>query len=92
MPFKIGDKIDDSLSMYLADLYTVSANLAGIPAISVPAGFSKNELPIGVHLQAPHFHESTLLRLAHAIQTYTDYHQRIPPLVTRNSGTGLCDQ
>lgn len=59
--FKIGDKINDPISMYLSDLYTASANLAGIPAINIPAGFNRNGLPIGLQLQTPHFKEEELL-------------------------------
>ena len=58
--FPIGDKVDDPLAMYLSDIYTISANLAGIPAISIP--LPTDGLPIGLHLQAPTFGESSLLR------------------------------
>ena len=60
--FKIGERIDDPLAMYLFDLYTVSTNLAGIGGISIPCGFSSAGLPIGLHLQAPPFEEERLLR------------------------------
>jgi len=59
LPFKIGEKINDPLSMYLADIYTVSVNLAGLPAISIPCG-SADELPVGLQLIAPAFEEETL--------------------------------
>ena len=65
--FRIGEKTDDPLAMYLSDIYTISANLAGIPAISVPAGRSENGLPLAVQFQAPPFEESRLLRLADAV-------------------------
>jgi len=65
--FKFGDKTDDPIKMYLSDFFTVSANLAGIPAISIPAGEAKNGLPIGMQLQAPHFQEGELLKLAKQI-------------------------
>jgi len=74
--FKIGEKVDDPLSMYLGDLYTVSANLAGIGAISIPCGFSEQQLPIGLQLQAPPFEEERLLRGAHMFQQETDWHLR----------------
>ena len=64
-PFKIAEKIDDPLAMYLSDIYTVTANLAGIPALSVPCGFTSNGLPVGLQILGNHFQESTILRLAH---------------------------
>jgi aspartyl-tRNA(Asn)/glutamyl-tRNA(Gln) amidotransferase subunit A len=66
--FKLGEKVDDPLSMYLADIFTVTADLAGIPGISVPCGKSKQGLPIGLQLLGRHFDEGTLLRLAHAYE------------------------
>jgi aspartyl-tRNA(Asn)/glutamyl-tRNA(Gln) amidotransferase subunit A len=78
--FKIGDKIDDPLAMYLFDLYTVSTNLAGIGGISIPCGFSSHGLPIGLHLQAPPFQEERLLRGAHMFQQATDWHTQKPVL------------
>jgi aspartyl-tRNA(Asn)/glutamyl-tRNA(Gln) amidotransferase subunit A len=67
--FNIGEKCDDPLQMYLTDIYTVSANLAGIPAISVPCGTDKG-MPIGAQFMAPHWREDTLLRLAYKTQEY----------------------
>jgi len=78
--FKIGEKIDDPLAMYLYDLYTVSTNLAGIAGMSIPCGFSSAGLPIGLHLQAPPFAEERLLRGAAMFQRATDWHTRQPPL------------
>jgi len=78
--YKIGEKIDDPLSMYLFDLYTVSTNLAGIAGISIPCGFSSGGLPIGLHLQAPPFEEERLLRGAHMFQQATDWHKQRPRL------------
>jgi aspartyl-tRNA(Asn)/glutamyl-tRNA(Gln) amidotransferase subunit A len=78
--FPIGDKTDDPLAMYLGDLFTVGANLAGIAGLSMPSGFSPAGLPIGIHLQGPAFSEPTLLRAAHMYQTVTDWHTRRPPL------------
>jgi aspartyl-tRNA(Asn)/glutamyl-tRNA(Gln) amidotransferase subunit A len=66
--------------MYLVDLYTVSANLAGVGGIAFPCGFSKTGLPIGLQLQAPPLDEDRLLRAAHMFQTATDWHTRKPPL------------
>jgi aspartyl-tRNA(Asn)/glutamyl-tRNA(Gln) amidotransferase subunit A len=75
--FKLGDKVDDPITMYLNDIYTIGANLAGLPAISVPCGFV-DELPIGLHLVGTHFAESTLLRCAHQYQQQTDWHTACP--------------
>jgi len=66
--FKLGEKANDPLAMYLADIYTVTANLAGIPGISVPCGENQQHLPIGLQLLGRHFDESTLLRVAHAYE------------------------
>jgi aspartyl-tRNA(Asn)/glutamyl-tRNA(Gln) amidotransferase subunit A len=67
--FKFGEKVDDPLAMYLNDIYTVTANLAGIPGISVPCGLSSEGLPIGLQLLGPYWSEARLLQLAHAYQT-----------------------
>jgi aspartyl-tRNA(Asn)/glutamyl-tRNA(Gln) amidotransferase subunit A len=75
--FKLGDKVDDPITMYLNDIYTIGANLAGLPAISVPCGFV-DDLPIGLHLVGTHFAESTLLRCAHQYQQRTDWHTACP--------------
>jgi aspartyl-tRNA(Asn)/glutamyl-tRNA(Gln) amidotransferase subunit A len=66
--FKLGEKLDDPLAMYLADIYTVTANLAGIPGISVPCGATRNGLPIGLQIFGRHFDEATVLRAAHAFE------------------------
>jgi aspartyl-tRNA(Asn)/glutamyl-tRNA(Gln) amidotransferase subunit A len=66
--FKLGEKANDPLAMYLADIYTVTADLAGIPGISIPCGATKENLPIGLQILGKHFDESTLLRLAHAYE------------------------
>jgi aspartyl-tRNA(Asn)/glutamyl-tRNA(Gln) amidotransferase subunit A len=66
--FKLGEKANDPLAMYLADIYTVTADLAGIPGISIPCGATKESLPIGLQILGKHFDESTLLRLAHAYE------------------------
>jgi aspartyl-tRNA(Asn)/glutamyl-tRNA(Gln) amidotransferase subunit A len=64
--FKLGEKVDDPLAMYLADIYTVTADLAGIPGISVPCGETREKLPIGLQILGRHFDESTILRVAQA--------------------------
>ena len=79
-PFKLGEKTDDPLQMYLADVFTVSANLAGLPGVSVPCGFSIEGLPIGFQLTGRMFDEATLLRVADAYERVTDWHHRSPAL------------
>jgi aspartyl-tRNA(Asn)/glutamyl-tRNA(Gln) amidotransferase subunit A len=77
--FKIGDKIDDPLQMYLADVYTIAANLAGVPAISLPCGFDCEGLPIGLQIMSPAFSEEKLLRIGRMFEKNTDHHKkRIP--------------
>jgi aspartyl-tRNA(Asn)/glutamyl-tRNA(Gln) amidotransferase subunit A len=66
--FKLGEKVDDPVAMYLADIYTVTADLAGVPGISVPCGHSREGLPIGVQILGRHFDEATILRIGHAIE------------------------
>lgn len=75
--FKIGEKIADPIQNYLADVFTVAANLAGLPALSIPAGFD-NQLPIGMQLMGKHFSESHLLHLAHHYQQHTSWHLTSP--------------
>ncbi|MEX0824826.1 MAG: Asp-tRNA(Asn)/Glu-tRNA(Gln) amidotransferase subunit GatA [Pirellulaceae bacterium] len=77
-PFGLGEKIDDPLQMYLCDLFTVGANLAGIPGLSMPAGLTSQGLPLAVQLQAPPLEEAHLLRAGAAFQAATDHHQRRP--------------
>jgi aspartyl-tRNA(Asn)/glutamyl-tRNA(Gln) amidotransferase subunit A len=76
--YGIGEKTDDPLAMYLGDLYTVSANLAGICGISIPCGFTSAGMPIGLQLQGPALEEERLLRAAHMFQQATDWHTRRP--------------
>jgi aspartyl-tRNA(Asn)/glutamyl-tRNA(Gln) amidotransferase subunit A len=75
--FKIGEKINDPLSLYMADVFTVPINLAGVPAISVPCGFA-GHLPIGLQLIGKHFDEATVLRAAHAYEQVTPFHEERP--------------
>ena len=75
--FPLGSRIDDPISMYLSDIYTVSVNLAGLPAISIPAGFS-NGLPVGMQIIGNYFHEARLLNVAHQYQLMTDWHKQVP--------------
>lgn len=75
--FKLNEMMNDPVSMYLSDIYTVSVNLAGLPALSIPAGFV-NKLPVGIQLIGNYFEESKLLNIAHKYQQATDHHQQIP--------------
>jgi aspartyl-tRNA(Asn)/glutamyl-tRNA(Gln) amidotransferase subunit A len=79
-PFRIGEKTADPLQMYLTDVFTVSANLAGLPAISVPCGFADGGLPVGLQLTGRMFDESMLLRIADAYERLTEWHQRTPAI------------
>ncbi|MDP3041371.1 MAG: amidase family protein, partial [Candidatus Omnitrophota bacterium] len=78
--FKIGEKALDPLKMYLSDIYTISVNLAGIPAISVPCGFTKEGLPVGLQIMAKPFNEEMLFRVAHTFEQNTDWHKIKPRL------------
>ena len=78
--FKKGERTQDPLQMYLSDIYTISVNLAGIPAISVPCGFTKNGLPVGLQIMAKHFDEEMLFRVAHAFEQATPWHKSKPKL------------
>ena len=82
--FKLGEKISDPYAMYLNDVFTIPANLAGIPGISIPGGFSEG-LPVGVQLLGPAFGEATLLRVADAFEHVTDYHMQWPKLEVKSS-------
>ncbi|HPU26882.1 MAG TPA: Asp-tRNA(Asn)/Glu-tRNA(Gln) amidotransferase subunit GatA [Phycisphaerae bacterium] len=77
---RIGEKTSDPLAMYLMDIYTVSVNLAGIPGLSIPCGFTRAGLPIGLQLMGSHFAEEKLLRIAHEYQSRTDWHTKSPAL------------
>lgn len=78
--FKIGERTGDPLSMYLSDIYTIPANLAGIPAMSIPCGFTQTGLPIGLQILAKAFKEDTIFKAAHAFEKSTDFHNRKPAL------------
>jgi aspartyl-tRNA(Asn)/glutamyl-tRNA(Gln) amidotransferase subunit A len=76
--FRLGEKADDPVSMYLSDIYTIAANLAGLPAMSIPAGFVDG-LPVGLHVVGNYFAEARLLNVGHRFQQVTDWHLRVPP-------------
>ncbi len=78
--WKIGEKMDDPLAMYLSDIFSLSANLAGIPGISVPGGFNGDGLPIGIQLQGPHFREDSLIKVAYNIEKGLGISNKIPAL------------
>jgi len=78
--FKSGEKTEDPLQMYLSDIFTISVNLAGIPAISIPCGFTSNNLPIGLQIIGKHFDEESILKAAYAYEQSTDWHKRKPNL------------
>jgi aspartyl-tRNA(Asn)/glutamyl-tRNA(Gln) amidotransferase subunit A len=78
--FRIGEKTDDPLQMYLSDIFTISVNLAGIPGISLPCGLTQNGLPIGLQIIGKPFDEATILRVAHAFEQHTEYHTLKPPV------------
>jgi aspartyl-tRNA(Asn)/glutamyl-tRNA(Gln) amidotransferase subunit A len=73
---KLGEKVSDPTQMYLEDIYTLSPNLAGLPAMSVPCGFGDASMPVGLQLIGNYFSESRLLQVAHAYQLETDWHQQ----------------
>jgi aspartyl-tRNA(Asn)/glutamyl-tRNA(Gln) amidotransferase subunit A len=77
VPFKIGEKTDDPLQMYLSDVFTIPVNIAGLPAISIPAGFADG-LPIGMQIIGKPFAEETILKIAYAYEQATEWHKRKP--------------
>ncbi len=76
--FKIGEKVEDPLQMYLSDIHTIPVNLAGIPAMVVPCGFSREGLPIGLQIMGRHFDEGRLLRVGYTFEQNTDFHLKKP--------------
>lgn len=79
-PFKIGERANDPLKMYLSDILTVSANLAGVPSLALPCGFTKDNLPIGMQLIGPHFSEKLLFKVGKIYQKLTDWHLKKPTI------------
>jgi aspartyl-tRNA(Asn)/glutamyl-tRNA(Gln) amidotransferase subunit A len=76
--WKIGEKADDPVANYLADIFTLPGSLAGLPGLSVPAGFGQGGLPVGLQLMGNHLKEAELLQAAQAFQQATDWHTRSP--------------
>jgi aspartyl-tRNA(Asn)/glutamyl-tRNA(Gln) amidotransferase subunit A len=81
--FKIGEKTQDPLQMYLSDIYTISINLAGLPALSLPCGFDQDGMPIGMQIIGKHFDESTILRAAHTYEQGAEWHKKKPRIENR---------
>jgi len=79
--FEKGSKTSDPVAMYLEDIYTISVNLVGLPAMSIPAGFTKNNLPVGLQIIAPYMQEAKLLNVGHKYQQETDWHLQSPTLI-----------
>jgi aspartyl-tRNA(Asn)/glutamyl-tRNA(Gln) amidotransferase subunit A len=77
--FRIGERVSDPVKMYLSDIYTIPANLAGLPAMSIPCGFGDGGLPVGLQIVGGYFAEARMLNLAHRFQLATDWHTRAPP-------------
>lgn len=80
-PFKIGEKVDDPLQMYLADVYNVLINLAGVPSLAIPCGFSNNGLPIGMQIIGPQFSEELLFQIGYAYEQATEWHKQKPEML-----------
>jgi aspartyl-tRNA(Asn)/glutamyl-tRNA(Gln) amidotransferase subunit A len=78
--FRLGEKTDDPLQMYLADIFTISVNLAGVPGISIPCGFASGNLPVGLQIIGRHFDEATVLKAAYAYEQATGWNTRRPAL------------
>jgi len=81
--FKLGEKTQDPLQMYLSDIYTISINLAGLPAVSLPCGFDPEGMPIGMQIIGEHYDEATILRVAHHYEQATEWHKRKPRIEDR---------
>jgi aspartyl-tRNA(Asn)/glutamyl-tRNA(Gln) amidotransferase subunit A len=78
--FKLGEKVDDPLQMYLSDIFTIPCNLAGLPGLSLPCGFSRQGLPVGLQILANHFQEEKIFRVAYTYEQNTEFHRRKPNL------------
>jgi len=78
--YKIGEKINDPIQMYMEDIFTVPVNIAGLPAMSIPCGFDSRSLPIGLQLIGKRFDEPTIIRAAYTFEQNTDFHKTMPNL------------
>jgi aspartyl-tRNA(Asn)/glutamyl-tRNA(Gln) amidotransferase subunit A len=81
--FKLGAKTQDPLQMYLSDIYTISINLAGLPALSLPCGFDQDGMPIGMQVIGRHFDEAMILRVGHVYEQSTEWHKKRPRIANR---------
>jgi aspartyl-tRNA(Asn)/glutamyl-tRNA(Gln) amidotransferase subunit A len=79
-PFKIGEKIEDPLALYMCDVLTVPANLTGCPALSMPCGFTRNKLPVGIQITAPSFREDLTFQVGYTFEQATEYKSQKPPI------------
>ncbi len=86
--FKLGERVNDPLAMYLSDIFTISANLAGIPALSIPCGFTKERLPVGLQIIGKSFDEQMLFRVGYAYQQATTWHKQLPAIVDSQANPG----
>jgi aspartyl-tRNA(Asn)/glutamyl-tRNA(Gln) amidotransferase subunit A len=77
--FRVGEKVTDPLAMYLSDIFTIAVNLAGLPGVSLPCGFDRGGLPIGLQIVGRPFDELTVLQTAYAYEQSTDWHRKGPP-------------
>jgi aspartyl-tRNA(Asn)/glutamyl-tRNA(Gln) amidotransferase subunit A len=87
--WKLGEKSSDPVANYLADIFTLPASLAGLPGMSVPAGFGEGNMPVGLQLIGNYFSEAKLLNMAHRLQQATDWHSRKPPTLTSSLTEGI---
>jgi len=78
--FRVGEKTQDPLQMYLSDIFTISVNLAGIPGISIPCGFTESGLPVGLQILGKHFDEEKILQAAYAYEQATEWHKKKPDI------------
>jgi aspartyl-tRNA(Asn)/glutamyl-tRNA(Gln) amidotransferase subunit A len=83
--WKLGEKSSDPVANYLADIFTLPASLAGLPGMSVPAGFGESGMPVGLQLIGNYFSEAKLLNMAHRLQQATDFHSRKPPTLAEGT-------
>ena len=83
--FDIGAKTADPVQMYLSDIYTIAANLAGLPGMSIPFGFGDRNRPVGLQIMGNYFTEAKMLNVAHRFQRATDWHLRMPPGIETES-------
>ena len=89
VPYKIGEQISDPVAMYMADIYTVSVNLCGLPGIALPCGYTDDRLPVGMQLIGDSFNDEKLIAAASAYQVLTDYHKERPAVFEKGGADDL---